>query len=469
MNSSSVAILSVTELNLRIKERLESDPRLVRCYVSGEISNFKHHGSGHMYFSLKDETSRLRAIMFSSKNRGLAFTPQDGMRVICAGTLGVFERDGQYQLYVDELQPDGIGALYVKFTQLRDRLAAEGVFDPGRKRTLPVYPRRIGVVTSPTGAVIRDICSTLARRYPLANIALSPALVQGPGAAASLVAALDRLVRWSDTDTDGDHRIDVVIIGRGGGSLEELWPFNEEAVARAVFHCPIPVVSAVGHETDVTICDFTADVRAATPTAAAELVAPHVQDVRDKIHQAESRLGLAWRWKADALRRQLATLRAQPALATPLRMVDRRRQTLDYVQTQLQPLAAHPLHAARRKVGALAERLYRADVAQRVTLSRARVDRLNLSAHERTTRRLLELGNALERTVIALEALNPLTVLRRGYSVVYAGESDQIVYSRADVSAGALVRIRFADGFVRARVESGEESSNAGQQSKLDI
>lgn len=234
------AVLTVTELNRRIKERLESDPRLIQCRVVGEISNFKHHPSGHMYFTLKDETSRIRAVMFSSRNRRLQFQPEDGMRVIAFGSVGVFERDGQYQLYVEDLEPDGLGALYVRYEQLRHQLAEEGLFAPERKRPLPRFPLRVGVVTSPTGAVIRDICTTIERRYPLARVILAPAQVQGPDAAPTIVRALEVLYAL-------EPKVDVIIVGRGGGSLEELWPFNEEMVVRAVARSPVPVVSAVGH------------------------------------------------------------------------------------------------------------------------------------------------------------------------------------------------------------------------------
>ncbi|MBX5436301.1 MAG: exodeoxyribonuclease VII large subunit [Alicyclobacillaceae bacterium] len=457
MGATAVAVWTVTELTEVIRERLESDERLSGFLVVGEISNFKHHTSGHMYFTLKDDKSRIRAVMFASRNRSLPFRPEDGMRVICRGSIGVFERDGQYQLYVEEMQPDGIGALYVAFVQLRDRLAAEGLFAPERKRPLPPYPRRIGVVTSPTGAAVRDICSTLARRYPLATVVIAPALVQGPGAAASIVRALGVVAERG--------QVDVIIVGRGGGSLEELWPFNEEMVARAVASCPVPVVSAVGHETDFTICDFAADVRAATPTAAAELVAPHVDEIRSQLAQWEGRVRRAVRWRLDEQAARVQALAASSVLQQPLRMVDVRRQHVDYLETRLRQSAAIPVRSARRRLTALWERLYRTDVDQRVSRAGFAVETLRSRAEASVRRRVAEAEARLDRAIVALETLNPLTVLRRGYSVVYKDDGSTVITSARLARPGERVRIRLSDGMLRARVEHLEALASEGEQS----
>ncbi|WP_232282324.1 exodeoxyribonuclease VII large subunit, partial [Paenibacillus sp. oral taxon 786] len=252
--------------------KLESDQVLTDVWIRGEISNFTHHSSGHMYFTLKDADSRIKSIMFASYNQRLPFRPKEGTRVIARGNVSVYERDGQYQFYVTHMQPDGVGSLYLAFEQLKQKLEAEGLFAPGRKRPLPRFPKTIGVVTSPTGAAVRDILTTLGRRYPQAAVILYPVLVQGKGAAPSIVKAIRTLNAMGEAD--------VLIVGRGGGSLEELWAFNEEQVARAIYESAIPVISAVGHETDFTIADFVADLRAATPTAAAELAVPHTAELR---------------------------------------------------------------------------------------------------------------------------------------------------------------------------------------------
>ncbi|WP_069188398.1 exodeoxyribonuclease VII large subunit, partial [Paenibacillus sp. GM2] len=256
-------ILSIKELNRYIRMKLESDSLLQDVWIRGEISNFTHHSSGHMYFTLKDKDSRIKTIMFASHNQRLPFIPKEGARVIARGNVSVYERDGQYQFYATHMQPDGIGSLYLAFEQLKGKLEAEGLFAPERKRPIPRYPHVIGVITSPTGAAVRDIITTLARRYPQAAVVLYPVLVQGKAAAPSIVKAIRRLNQMGEAD--------VLIVGRGGGSLEELWAFNEEQVARAIYQSEIPVISAVGHETDFTIADFVSDLRAATPTAAAEL------------------------------------------------------------------------------------------------------------------------------------------------------------------------------------------------------
>ncbi|WP_231503503.1 exodeoxyribonuclease VII large subunit, partial [Paenibacillus sp. 1-18] len=259
--------------------KLETDQVLSDVWIRGEISNFTHHSSGHMYFTLKDEGSRIRSIMFATHNKRLPFVPKEGTRVIARGNVSVYERDGQYQFYATQMQPDGIGSLYLAFEQLKQKLDAEGLFDIARKRHLPAHPTTIGVITSPTGAAVRDIITTLQRRYPQAGIVLYPVLVQGKGAGPSIVKAIEAMNRMQDAQ--------VMIVGRGGGSLEELWAFNEEAVARAIYASVIPVISAVGHETDFTIADFVADLRAATPTAAAELAVPHQGELRDQLLQRE--------------------------------------------------------------------------------------------------------------------------------------------------------------------------------------
>lgn len=277
-------VLTVSQLNRYIKSLLDGDSMMNSVFLSGEISNFtNHYKSGHMYFSLKDSQCVVRAVMFSTQARRLRFLPQDGMKVIVRGRVTVYEQTGQYQVYVEDMQPDGLGALNLAFEQLKTRLAAEGLFDASRKKALPLYPKAIGVVTSPTGAAVQDIMQILGRRFPMAEVVLCPVLVQGAGAAEQIAAAVERFNRLQCAD--------VLIVGRGGGSIEDLWAFNEEIVARAVVNSKIPIISAVGHETDFTICDFVADLRAPTPSAAAELAVPDVRELMAYVS------GSAWRMK----------------------------------------------------------------------------------------------------------------------------------------------------------------------------
>ncbi|MDD2201746.1 MAG: exodeoxyribonuclease VII large subunit [Firmicutes bacterium] len=278
----SFEIFTVSEVTQRVAHAVARDPVLGDIWVNGEIANFTHHSSGHMYFTLKDDSSRLRAVMFRGNNLGLRFRPAEGMRIYAHGNIGVYERGGEYQLYVDLMEPAGIGALYLAFQQLRAKLQAEGLFDPAAKRPLPKFPRRLGVVTSPTGAAVRDIITVTRRRWPGIDILIIPALVQGPDAPRSIVQAIQL--------ANGVSNIDVLIVGRGGGSAEELWAFNDEDVARAIRGSRVPVVSAVGHETDFTIADFAADMRAPTPSAAAELVVPDASAYARHLQLLESRL-----------------------------------------------------------------------------------------------------------------------------------------------------------------------------------
>ncbi|GLV13750.1 exodeoxyribonuclease 7 large subunit [Alicyclobacillus hesperidum] len=459
---SSATVFTVTELNLRIKRRIETDPTFAQCYVAGEISNFKHHSSGHMYFTLKDETSRIRAVMFAGRNRRLRFKPEDGMRVIALGTVSVFDRDGQYQLYVDDLQPDGIGALYVRFEQLRNQLQAEGLFAAERKRKLPAYPKRIGVVTSATGAVIRDICTTLERRYPLARVILAPAQVQGVTAARTIVAALERLWQLSEP-------VDVIIVGRGGGSLEELWPFNEEEVARAVARSPVPIVSAVGHETDVTICDYVADVRAATPTAAAELVAPHRRDLQLQLSQALARSQAAVAAKVQLYRRTLQQFENRPLFRFPSRLLMPQRQAVDFLEGRLRESFRRPTAQARRRLDELERRLHRVDLRHGVGASRHRIERLESRLGEVLRARMARSQADLDRTIAALEALNPLAVLRRGYSLVLDEAGRHVLASVEQLTPGRDIQIQVADGIVQAEVKRHGSKRERNEQIRLDI
>jgi exodeoxyribonuclease VII large subunit len=320
-----IEVYSVSQITDRVTRLLQADAVLADVWVSGEISNFTHHSSGHMYMTLKDDASRLRAVMFQGANRGLRFRPESGMRVFAHGYVGVYRSGGEYQLYIDFMEPAGLGGLFLAFQQLKARLEAEGLFDPALKRSLPRFPKRIAVATSPTGAAIRDIITVARRRWPAVNIVIIPTLVQGDGAPASIASSIEQANALAEAG--GDDGVDVLIVGRGGGSAEELWAFNDETVARAIRSSRIPVVSAVGHETDFTIADFAADVRAATPSAAAELVVPDIVVYLRQVEVARARLARSVR-----------------------RLIDQRRQRVDELRRWLVQKTQMKLRASRERV-----------------------------------------------------------------------------------------------------------------------
>ncbi len=403
-------VLTVSQVNFFVKSLLEGDGRLNDVLISGEISNFTdHYRSGHLYFSLKDERSVLKAVMFSGSAKRLRFRPADGMKVIVRGRVSVYEPTGQYQLYAEEMQPDGIGALSLAFEQLKARLEKEGLFDAGHKKTLPAHPERIGVVTSPTGAAVRDVLQITARRWPVAEIVLCPVLVQGEGAPAQLIEAVRRL--------NEGQACDVIILGRGGGSLEDLWAFNDEGLARAVYASKIPVVSAVGHETDFTICDFAADLRAPTPSAAAELVTPDIREEKQRLRSYTAYFKETAGKTVEYLRQSVDLL----VRDSPLRDKER----------FLEPW--------KRRLGLLF-----GGVLTGFT------DRL-----EREKRDLSLLSGRLD-------ALSPLKVLSRGYSVVTDADG-RPVKDAAFLRTGEIVTLRLAAGGAKAEILERREDTDGGK------
>ncbi len=393
------------EVTNYLRDLLDGDPLLSNIWVRGEISNFKKHSSGHMYFVLKDDSSCLRCVMFRSRNSQLLFTPTNGMRVVARGSVSVYERDGLYQLYVEELSPDGVGSLYLAYCQLKARLQAEGLFAVEKKKPLPLLPRKIGVVTSPNGAAWRDLVSIMRRRFPGIPILLVPAAVQGDQAPEQIVRAIETLNQRRD--------VDVIIVGRGGGSLEELWAFNTEEVARAIFASRIPVVSAVGHETDWTIADLVADLRAPTPSAAAELVVPCRAELENKLCSLQNRL---------------------------LQALDRYCHNK---QLRLKQVAGRNMIALMKKLSAAHKqelRLCSLRLLQNIRLLRENwKSRLKLLAGK-------------------LNLLSPLTVLERGYSICWDPRKEQLVCSRTQVQEGDSVEVILSDGSLEcliARVKEG--------------
>jgi exodeoxyribonuclease VII large subunit len=376
------------------------------------------------------------------------------MKVIARGRVSVFDRDGIYQLYVEQMQPEGVGSLYMAFLQTKERLEKEGLFDAGRKRPLPAFPRVIGVVTSTEGAAVRDIATTLRRRYPLGRVVIFPALVQGPEAPASLVAALRAANAFGE--------VDVIIIGRGGGSLEELWAFNEEVVARAIAESSVPVVSAVGHETDYTIADLVADLRAPTPTAAAELVAPHVLELRRRLEEARrSMCDILYR-RLQGYREKLDSLQSRPVLRRPGQWIEWRRQGIDGWHNRLQQSMWRAVYRRRESLSRLGEALGRHSPREQIQRAMRRVDSLEQELRFSMWNEWQRAVHRFERQVDKLQALSPLAVLKRGWSLTYRADRRELVRHISQVAPGDNLHVRLAGGWADCQVWSVEEESEDG-------
>lgn len=445
-------VFSVKDLTKYIRMKLEGDSLLQDVWVRGEISNFTHHSSGHMYFTLKDPDSRVKCIMFASNNQRLGFIPRDGSKVVARGNISVFERDGQYQMYVTQMQQDGIGNLYLAFERLKKKLGDEGLFAQERKRAIPKFPRAVGVITSPTGAAVRDIVTTLQRRFPTVPVLLYPVLVQGAQAAPSIVRAIEAMNRHGE--------VDVLIVGRGGGSLEELWAFNEEAVARGIVASLIPVISAVGHETDFTIADFVADLRAATPTAAAELAVPHQLELRQHLAHLSQRLVKGLSAQVSVKREQLNRLRRSPALTQPRRQLQEPAQRLDRLREQLAFRLRERVASSREAAMKLERKLSAHNPRQQLDFAARRV---GVARHQ-----LLQSMQAISRQtrqrwtaqLRQLDALSPLKVMQRGYSLVYEEQGNELIKSIGQVQPGDMVRVRLIDGRLDCHVWGMEENGD---------
>ncbi|ULO09152.1 exodeoxyribonuclease VII large subunit [Paenibacillus sp. 19GGS1-52] len=444
-------VYSIKELNGYIRMKLDSDVVLSDVWIRGEISNFTHHSSGHMYFTLKDESSRIKSIMFASHNQRLPFVPKEGARVIARGNVTVYERDGQYQFYATQMQPDGIGSLYLAYEQLKSKLAQEGLFAAERKRPLPRFPKCIGVVTSPTGAAVRDIVITLQRRFPQVPIVIYPVLVQGKGAAPAIVKAIKTLNAMGEAD--------VLIVGRGGGSLEELWAFNEEEVARAIYQSAIPVISAVGHETDFTIADFVADLRAATPTAAAELAVPHAGELAAQLRQQQNRLRQSLLRRSQRGGERLASLQRSLALVGPRRYLAQHTQRLDMLRQRLSGAAEARLSRARERKTVLQHSLQRYNPRDGVLAARQRTESMRRELLSAMQARLQDKRSRFGAEMRHLDALSPLKVMSRGYSLVYDQEEQHLIKSLKEVELGDLVVIKLNDGQLDCQVRGIKEDA----------
>ena len=390
--------ISVTELNLYIKDKINQDEFLNNVYVKGEISNFKHHYTGHMYFTLKDEKSLIKCIMFKSSTERLTFTPKDGMKVKAFGNVAVFERDGVYQIYCKAMEEDGLGDLYQKYEELKIKLEKKGLFDPIHKKRIPFMPRVIGVLTSSTGAVIRDIINVSTRRNPNVYIRLLPVPVQGSGAEKEIARAIQIM--------NEKKLADVIILARGGGSLEDLWPFNEEIVAEAIYNSEIPIISAVGHETDFTIADFVADLRAPTPSVAAELAVKDIRDITDKLANYDKRYKLALNKKVEFMRLRFEKVMNRRAYTNPL---------------------------------------------QRVQDEYVRLDKITKNIENLVVKKERELRLKTVQIITKIDSLSPLKALTRGYAV--AEKNGNIVKSISDIKLNDEINITFSDGKAKANIK----------------
>ncbi|WP_075982258.1 exodeoxyribonuclease VII large subunit [Bacillus massilinigeriensis] len=436
--------LSVTALTKYIKRKFDVDPHLQNVFVKGEISNFKQHSSGHMYFTLKDEKARILAVMFSRYNRTLKFTPENGMKVLIKGDISLFESSGQYQVYIKEMQPDGIGELYLAFEQLKEKLEKEQLFSPQFKKKIPKYPKTIGVITSPTGAAIRDIITTIKRRYPIANILLIPALVQGNQAAPSIVHAIQL--------ANEQEEIDVLIVGRGGGSIEELWAFNEEIVARAIFSSSIPIISAVGHETDVTIADFVADKRAPTPTGAAELAVPHIDELLGKIYTNQTRLMRTMKKKISIQGDRLERLQKSYAFRYPHKLYEQKLEQVDKMKEELIKGTGKLLEQKSEQFIQLEKRLVLKSPNEQVIQYKQKHQVILRNLNRSMSLILSKNIQKYSHVISTLEALNPLKIMSRGYSVVY-GEDGKLVKSTEQVNINDRINVKLSDGTIYCEVK----------------
>jgi exodeoxyribonuclease VII large subunit len=427
--------LSVTQLTQKIKGLLESEFRDV--WVRGEISNFKRHTSGHWYFTLKDAGAQLQCASFRMQNRLIKFNPEDGLDVFARGRLSVYDQQGKYQLIVEYLEPVGVGSLQLAFEQLKAKLAAEGLFDSARKRKLPLLPRQVGIITSRTGAAIQDMLRILKRRNSGVSILICPVQVQGEGASSQIARAIELMNRRDD--------LDALIVGRGGGSIEDLWAFNEEAVARAIFASRIPVISAVGHETDFTIADFVADVRAPTPSAAAELVAARRDELVESVIGLRQRLVKAAHFTLTSLRHRVAELQARRGFGQATSLLQQYIQRADDLGHRLHIAVSLSLRAWRERHMRASQRMASLRLREHLAQQRGRVEISEHKLRHALRQRLETSRHAFHVVTSKLNALSPLAVLDRGYAIV-RGPTGKILRQASDVARGDQLHVKLAQG-----------------------
>lgn len=434
--------IKVSALNQYIKLLMDDNSFLHKIYLKGEISNFKNHMSGHLYFTLKDEESRVSAVMFKSNTYELKFTPEDGKKVLVEGRVSCYPTQGTYQIYVEKMEEDGLGNLYILYEKLKRKLELEGLFDVQQKKAIPKYPSRIGIITAPTGAAIRDILSTIKRRYPICETILFPSLVQGKAAAPDIVKQINRAQNYP---------IDILIVGRGGGSIEDLWAFNEESVARAIFESKIPIISAVGHEIDYTISDYVADFRAPTPTGAAELSVPTILEVRNLIDQSAIRIKNSLKKKIELEEHNLKKLQESYLLKNPTMIYETKMQKLDFIYEELQHWFEKYLENKKNKIMQL-ETLY--VLKNPLFIFQNKQEKINYYQNEcnHLIHRILEkYQHQFEFTINTLKLVNPLNILDKGYSFVK--KDNQIIKNSNDLKENDIIFIQMREGNVEATVK----------------
>lgn len=409
--------ISIIQLTRYLKYKIDNDPNLDQVFLRGEISNFKAHSRGHFYFTLKDEESRINAVMFQSNASKIKFIPQDGMKVLVTGKVSIYPQNGGYQIYVSEMQEDGIGNLYIAYEQLKKKLEEEGLFNKEHKKEIPKIPSRVGVVTAPTGAAIRDIISTIKRRWPICEIILFPALVQGEESKDDIV----RQIRRAE-----NYNIDTLIVGRGGGSIEDLWAFNEEVVARAIYNCPIPTISAVGHEIDFTIADFVADMRAPTPTGAGEMAVPNLTDVKNLLNQISIRLNKAVINKIEINKKKLENIKNRHIFREPIKIYEAKEQKFDFLFEKLKYSITVIYNDKSNRYLKLKENIIFKDPC--ILFDKKK--------------------NNYLRIISKLETLSPLLTIKRGYSITKS--CGKVIQSVKDVKKKDKLEIEVSDGIINA-------------------
>lgn len=441
--------LTVSALTKYLKRKFDADPYLGRVYLTGEISNFRVRPNAHQYFSLKDERAKISAIMFRSSFEKIKFKPEEGMKVLVVGRISLYEATGNYQIYVEKMEPDGVGALYQAYEQLKKKLAAEGLFS-APKRELPIFPKKIAVITSRSGAVIKDIMTTVRRRYPIVQLVLFPALVQGESAAADIVEKIHCVERSNSFDT--------LIIGRGGGSIEDLWPFNEEIVARAIYDCKIPVISSVGHETDTTIADLVADVRAATPTAAAELAVPVLGDEILKINQLKMRLYQAFKAELKIKTQQLVKLQGSYVFQQPERLYEGYLQKLDYFDKRARQAMQAIYTENELKLQHMLSRLREVAPIESVRLNKKNIEYFQQRIRNAGLTYLERKEQRVQAAMVSLDMLSPLKIMSRGYS--YVSQDKHVIKSVKRLKTTQQIEIHFADGTAAAEIKKIKEDQS---------
>ena len=412
--------ITVSQLTRYIKYKIDNDVNLNEVFLKGEISNFKAHSRGHFYFTLKDEGSRINAVMFATSTKKIKFIPTDGMKVLITGKISVFEANGGYQIYVSDMLEDGVGNLYIAFEQLKKKLEMEGLFDPKFKKPIPKIPKRVGVVTAPTGAAIKDIISTIKRRWPLTEILLFPSLVQGEMAAADIV----KQIKLSE-----NYDLDTLIVGRGGGSIEDLWPFNEEIVARAIYECKTPVISAVGHEIDFTIADFVADLRAPTPTGAAEMAVPQYNDVVNYLNQLDIRLNSVINNKIKNYKQRLNSIRERNLFKNPMIIYQSKEMIFDNLLDRLKYSTTSLFNIKEKQLLSIK----------------------NSYILKNPYQMLDKKANKYLQVISKLETLSPLLTLKRGYTITKV--DGKVIDSALSLKKNDLFEVEFSDGIVKAEVK----------------